>query len=113
MWRTTLFEHCEEPCAGSPEPSCDAGPETLPGVRRSLLQRGALAALQTYKLAISPLLPPACKFYPTCSDYAREAVEGHGLPRGAWLAAKRLLRCRPFSKGGFDPVPGTRGPADA
>jgi putative membrane protein insertion efficiency factor len=58
-----------------------------------------------YKTAISPMLPPACRFQPTCSEYAAEAVEYHGVMRGSWLAMKRLLRCNPFSRGGFDPVP--------
>ena len=67
--------------------------------------RLAVAALVIYKGGISPLLPSFCKFYPTCSVYAIEAVERHGVGRGLWLAAKRVLRCRPFSPGGHDPVP--------
>ncbi len=61
--------------------------------------------LRFYKLAISPLLPSACRFHPTCSDYTREAVERHGAARGMWLGAKRLARCHPFHPGGVDPVP--------
>ncbi len=61
--------------------------------------------LRFYKLAISPLLPSACRFHPTCSDYMREAVERHGAARGIWLGAKRLARCHPFHPGGVDPVP--------
>ena len=64
-----------------------------------------VAALVVYKGGISPLLPSFCKFYPTCSIYAMEAVGRHGVSRGLWLAAKRVLRCRPFSPGGHDPVP--------
>ena len=71
----------------------------------SLGQRVALFALVAYKSVLSPILPSACKFYPTCSMYAREAVERHGVIKGSWLAAKRLIRCRPFARGGFDPVP--------
>lgn len=68
--------------------------------------RGALAAsFRAYKRVISPLLPPACRFHPTCSEYAAEAVETHGAVRGLALAAHRLLRCHPWSAGGFDPVP--------
>ncbi len=71
---------------------------------------GALAAaarviVATYKLAVSPFLPPACRYYPTCSVYAAEALKRHGFLRGGWLAAKRVARCHPWSPGGVDPVP--------
>jgi putative membrane protein insertion efficiency factor len=65
----------------------------------------ALAALRGYRHFLSPLLPRACRFHPTCSEYAVAAIEAHGLARGARLAFLRLLRCQPFSRGGFDPVP--------
>jgi len=58
-----------------------------------------------YKRLISPLLPSACRFYPTCSEYMREAVEAHGVATGLWLGLKRLGRCHPFHAGGSDPVP--------
>lgn len=61
--------------------------------------------LRFYKRAISPYLPPACRFVPTCSEYAAEAVERYGVVRGSWLTMKRLARCQPFCRGGFDPVP--------
>jgi uncharacterized protein len=64
-----------------------------------------LAFLRFYIVFLSPFLGGACKFYPSCSNYAVEAVTKHGVRRGIALAAKRLLRCRPFTKGGFDPVP--------
>ncbi len=67
-----------------------------------------LGALRFYKIAVSPLLPPACRYTPTCSEYAMEAVERHGVARGGWLAAKRILSCHPWSRGGYDPVPGQR-----
>jgi putative membrane protein insertion efficiency factor len=60
--------------------------------------------LRLYKTFLSPFLLPACRFTPTCSEYASEAVEKYGAIRGTWLAAKRILRCQPFCKGGFDPV---------
>lgn len=67
--------------------------------------RFALALLSFYKRWISPILPRACRFEPTCSVYAAGAIERHGLSRGGWLALKRLCRCHPFHRGGFDPVP--------
>ena len=67
--------------------------------------RAAIYALDFYKRRISPLLPPSCRFEPTCSVYAREAIARHGLARGAMLSVRRLARCFPFFKGGFDPVP--------
>jgi len=77
-----------------------------------------LMMLRGYKWAFSPLLPPACRFVPTCSEYATEAVERYGALRGSGLAIWRLLRCQPFATGGFDPVPiraervvSARGPA--
>ena len=63
-----------------------------------------LQLLRGYKWAISPMLPPACRFVPTCSEYAQEAVERYGALRGIGMAAMRLLRCHPFSRGGYDPV---------
>ena len=60
-----------------------------------------------YQVAISPLLPPSCRYHPTCSHYAVEALERHGAWRGGWLAVKRIARCHPFRAGGFDPVPDT------
>jgi putative membrane protein insertion efficiency factor len=64
-----------------------------------------IGALSGYKRLISPLLPSACRFYPTCSDYMREAIVTHGAARGVWLGLKRLGRCHPFHAGGFDYVP--------
>jgi len=60
--------------------------------------------LKAYKRGISPLLPSACRYYPTCSDYMREAVEKHGAARGVWMGLQRLSRCHPLHEGGFDPV---------
>jgi putative membrane protein insertion efficiency factor len=63
------------------------------------------AALVAYQRLVSPLLPRACRFAPSCSEYARLAVLDHGVARGVWLAARRLSRCHPFSAGGYDPPP--------
>lgn len=60
--------------------------------------------LRFYKRFVSPLLPSACRFYPTCSEYMIAAVERHGAVRGVWLGLRRLVRCHPFHEGGFDPV---------
>jgi putative membrane protein insertion efficiency factor len=87
---------------------------TSDGSQASLYQVHAAAGVITwivvfllgwYKRLISPLLPSACRFYPTCSEYMREAVEAHGVATGLWLGLKRLGRCHPFHAGGSDPVP--------
>lgn len=67
--------------------------------------RIAIGLLRIYQLFISPLFPPSCRFHPTCSQYAVEAIGRHGVLRGGWLSLKRLLRCHPFSPGGYDPPP--------
>lgn len=70
----------------------------------TLGRKVTLALLQGYKYAISPWLPTACRYVPTCSEYAMEAVERYGALRGSWIALGRLLRCHPFAASGFDPV---------
>jgi putative membrane protein insertion efficiency factor len=79
----------------------DASPSSL-----SPAQRTAVAALRAYKLLLSPLFTGSCRFVPSCSDYAREAIVRHGILKGTWLAARRLGRCHPFGSSGLDPVPG-------
>jgi uncharacterized protein len=64
-----------------------------------------LAGIRFYQAVFAPVMPVGCKFYPSCSHYAAEAIARHGAVRGVWLATARLWRCRPFTKGGFDPVP--------
>ena len=75
------------------------------------VRSGLLAAIGFYSRAISPALPPRCRFYPTCSAYAAEAIARHGAGRGSWLALRRLLKCAPWHPGGVDLVPGVA-PAD-
>ena len=70
-----------------------------------MLKRPVLGAIRFYQRGISPFLPAACRFYPSCSEYALQAVQRFGVGRGGMLAARRLLRCQPFCKGGYDPVP--------
>lgn len=70
-----------------------------------MLTRVLRMLVRGYQIAISPLLPPACRYTPTCSQYALEALDRHGALKGSWLAVRRLARCHPFRPGGFDPVP--------
>ena len=69
-----------------------------------MMQTIVVAALKGYKLLLSPLLPSACRYRPTCSEYMLDAVEQYGALRGVWLGLKRLGRCHPFHQGGYDPV---------
>jgi uncharacterized protein len=72
--------------------------------------RAAMAAVRAYQLLLRPLLPPACRFQPSCSEYYRQALMSHGLFRGTWLAARRIGRCHPWHAGGYDPLPAPRLP---
>jgi putative membrane protein insertion efficiency factor len=64
-----------------------------------------ILAVRGYQVSLSPMLPAACRYHPSCSSYAIEALERHGALRGGWLAARRIARCNPFVAGGYDPVP--------
>src|SRR5260370_4847479 len=85
----------------------------MTGIPKTVL----LGLLRGYKRVLSPMLPPSCRYVPTCSEYAAEAIERYGALRGSALAIWRVLRCHPFVRGGYDPVPGnargSRGKADA
>jgi putative membrane protein insertion efficiency factor len=85
------------------------GGKILPEVgtkgRHFQVKKFLLGLVWLYQHFISPLKPPTCRYIPTCSEYARIAIEKYGARRGSWLAIKRILRCHPFHKGGYDPVP--------
>ena len=72
---------------------------------RGFPKRALLGAIRFYRRHISPMFPPCCRFIPTCSAYALEAVEKYGAMKGGYLALRRVLRCNPFHPGGYDPVP--------
>jgi len=69
------------------------------------MKRVLTTAIRGYQLTIRPIIGAHCRFFPSCSEYAREAIERHGAARGSWLAAKRICRCHPYHPGGYDPVP--------
>ena len=69
------------------------------------MKRVLLALIGAYRLLVSPFLGANCRFYPTCSDYAAQAIDTHGAVRGSWLAVRRVLKCHPWHPGGVDPVP--------
>jgi hypothetical protein len=75
---------------------------------RRLGREAAVLPLRLYRVLISPVLPRSCRFEPSCSQYAIDSVRRHGIVHGGWLATRRLLRCQPWSAGGYDPVPAPR-----
>ena len=94
-------------CVGPPpaEAAAALSAESVPTRRLGLAARGALALIAGYKRWLSPLLPPMCRFEPTCSQYTAQAIARWGLLRGVWLGVRRILRCNPLFPGGYDPVP--------
>jgi len=98
-----------QPCLHEPGhevvTAASAAPETPVSTRPSLAARVLIVPVIGYRRFISPLLPPVCRFAPSCSEYALEALRVHGAVRGLWLAVRRLARCHPFNPGGYDPVP--------
>ena len=108
------YAFCHEPVEKSTNPTTgpvDRLQSKRTGFRRILFFLGRvpvyalLMAIWAYRLAISPLLGVTCRFEPSCSEYALEALNRHGLIRGVWLGVKRILRCHPYRPGGYDPVP--------
>ncbi|SDN10815.1 membrane protein insertion efficiency factor YidD [Vreelandella arcis] len=84
---------------------------TLINALRWLLGHALIAAVRLYQYTLSPLLGPRCRFWPSCSSYAIEAIQVHGPLKGTWMAFKRIMKCHPGSAGGMDPVPGGRSEA--
>ena len=108
---TVAKKHAGE--AAAARGSARAGPSGIGWAAMShLLRNLCILPIRVYQLCISPVLPPACRFYPTCSAYAAEAIMTHGIFRGGWLALKRLARCHPWGGSGYDPVPPPRRPRD-
>src|SRR5487761_663069 len=75
------------------------------GCQPELMTRLFLTLIRGYQMSFSKVLPPSCRYYPSCSHYTYEAVERYGWLRGGWMGAARIARCHPFAKGGYDPVP--------
>ena len=73
--------------------------------RTSLSQRLFTGAIRLYQITLSQVMPPSCRFYPSCSEYTLQAIAKYGVLKGGWLGARRILRCHPFHPGGYDPVP--------
>ncbi|WP_432695766.1 membrane protein insertion efficiency factor YidD [Marinobacterium sp. YM272] len=83
-------------------------PKRIASAARNLLVGFLTLVIRAYQYLISPFLGSNCRFYPSCSSYAIEAIRSHGPLKGSWLALRRILRCHPFSEGGIDPVPPTK-----
>jgi uncharacterized protein len=98
-----------QPCLHEPRHEVVTAASAAPGApdapRSSLAAQFLIVPVIGYRRFISPLLPPVCRFAPSCSEYALEALRVHGAVRGLWLAVRRLARCHPFNPGGYDPVP--------
>lgn len=76
-----------------------------PRVRHAVFDKLLIGAIRVYQLTLSRMLPPSCRFYPSCSEYTLQAIAKYGALKGAWLGVKRISRCHPFNPGGYDPVP--------
>ena len=72
---------------------------------QQISQRFLVSIIRGYQILFSPLLGPKCRFYPSCSEYAKEAISVHGAAKGSWMSAKRICKCHPLHQGGYDPVP--------
>ncbi|MCI5123779.1 MAG: membrane protein insertion efficiency factor YidD [Candidatus Electrothrix sp. AR5] len=96
------FEHSGQ--SESPEDSLEKLDKIRPKKKKGIAAMVLLLLIKGYRYGISPLFPPSCRYVPTCSQYAVEAIARYGALRGSWLSLCRLLRCHPFAAGGYDPV---------
>ena len=99
-----VARNCHGPLAGAAKAVSSSVPEGRSD-EGACMKRVLLALVRFYRRAISPFRPPCCRYTPTCSQYALEAIEKYGALKGGWMAFRRILRCNPFHKGGYDPVP--------
>ncbi len=98
-------EPCSHPAGKDVEGHLELSPDAAPAPSPTGLAFLLALPIRLYRALLSPLLPPSCRFHPSCSRYALQALAVHGAARGSWLTAGRLLRCHPFCDGGIDPVP--------
>lgn len=92
-------------CPIPPSASDSQESSLVPAPRPGLMARAGISMVRWYQRVLSPLKPPVCRFHPSCSQYALEAITRHGLLRGSLMGSARILRCNPFHPGGYDPVP--------
>jgi uncharacterized protein len=108
MWSSFRGGKCSMPSSAALKPTTvpRSNHDTAPDPHHpGLVAAALLVALRAYKVIVSPYLPGACRFTPTCADYAAEAVRAHGAMQGSWLAVRRVARCRPWGGHGVDPIP--------
>jgi hypothetical protein len=79
--------------------------ETHATTRHGVVSKLFMSAIRLYQVTLSRAFPPSCRFYPSCSEYTRQAIAKYGAMKGSWMGVKRILRCHPFHPGGYDPVP--------
>ena len=96
---------CKKAMDPQPQNHNQQRPEATSPSRKGPVTVGFIKAIRGYQRFLSPLLPPSCRFHPTCSECTRQAIEKYGAARGTYLGVRRILKCHPFHPGGYDPVP--------